>query len=30
MALNTHQGHLVNQEVADAHDLKYSNPSNIL
>ena len=30
MALNTHHGHLVNQEVADAHDLKYSSPTNIL
>ena len=30
MALNTHDGYLVNKEVADAHDLKYSDPSSIL
>ena len=30
MALNTHDGHLVNKEVADAHGLEYSDPSNIL
>jgi alanine dehydrogenase len=30
MALNTHEGCLVNKEVADAHDLEYSDPSNIL
>ena len=30
MALNTHDGYLVNKEVADAHGLEYSDPSNIL
>ena len=30
MALNTHDGYLVNKEVADAHDLEYSDPSSIL
>ena len=30
MALNTYNGCLVNQEVADAHNLEYSNPSTVL
>ena len=30
MALNTYNGCLVNQEVADAHNLEYSNPSAVL
>jgi len=30
MGLNTYKGHLLNKEVAEAHNLNYSNPNKIL